>query len=274
MILIFDTFGGLCNQMYDIHCGINFCIHNNIKFSFRYCSFRRDYNLADFYNEKFEKLFDISNLINLENIKNLYINYDILNLTDENTYNLSGERAINLFTDNFKNEIFNINKEFIILKQFWSIYKFQSIIFDAYIYIKPSTKLVNLYNNIKSQLLINNDQYNFLHYRYESDFTNHFNIQVENLKSLILRIKNKYKNPYLKIYIATSNIINLIDLNDTEINSSIIYKNEFELLEYNYEEKAFIDYMIGLNANEIFGHSNSSFSYLLNNNKGTNNFYN
>ena len=31
MIIIFDTFGGLCNQFYDINCGINFCIINNIK---------------------------------------------------------------------------------------------------------------------------------------------------------------------------------------------------------------------------------------------------
>ena len=54
MIVIFDTFGGLCNQMYDIQCGINFCIYNNIKFSFRYCSFRNT-NLTSWYNEKFTK---------------------------------------------------------------------------------------------------------------------------------------------------------------------------------------------------------------------------
>ena len=27
IILIFDTYGGLCNQMYDIINGINFCLH-------------------------------------------------------------------------------------------------------------------------------------------------------------------------------------------------------------------------------------------------------
>jgi hypothetical protein len=42
---------------------------------------------------------------------------------------------------------------------------------------------------------------------------------------------------------------------------------------YNYEEKAFIDYMIGLNSSEIYGHSKSSFSYMLNGIKGTNNYY-
>jgi len=57
MILIFDTFSGLCNQMYDIFYGINFCIINNINFTFRYCSFREK-NLVDWYNEKFEKLFN------------------------------------------------------------------------------------------------------------------------------------------------------------------------------------------------------------------------
>ena len=35
-IIIFDTFCGLCNQFYDIQKGINFCLKNNIKFTFRY----------------------------------------------------------------------------------------------------------------------------------------------------------------------------------------------------------------------------------------------
>lgn len=31
MILIFDTYGGLCNQFYDIITGINFCLKHQIK---------------------------------------------------------------------------------------------------------------------------------------------------------------------------------------------------------------------------------------------------
>jgi len=41
-IIIFDTYGGLCNQFYDIQNSINFCLKNNIKFTFRYASFRND----------------------------------------------------------------------------------------------------------------------------------------------------------------------------------------------------------------------------------------
>jgi hypothetical protein len=51
-IIILDTYSGLCNQFYDIICGINFGITNNIKFSFRYCSFRHT-NLTSWSNVEF-----------------------------------------------------------------------------------------------------------------------------------------------------------------------------------------------------------------------------
>ena len=70
-----------------------------------------------------------------------------------------------------------------------------------------------------------------------------------------------------------NNIKQLINTNDPEISDIILFKNDDELSEYNYEEKAFIDYMFGLNSNEIYGHKNSSFSHMLNGLKGTNNFY-
>ena len=40
MFLIFDTYAGLCNQMYDINAAINFCMINNIEFTFRYAALR------------------------------------------------------------------------------------------------------------------------------------------------------------------------------------------------------------------------------------------
>jgi hypothetical protein len=82
-----------------------------------------------------------------------------------------------------------------------------------------------------------------------------------------------FKNPNLKIYIATSNIRELINLNDSELRNIIISKNENKLLDYNFEEKAFIDYMFGLNSTEVFGHSKSSFSHMLNSFKNTSNYY-
>ena len=270
MIVVFDTFGGLCNQFYDIHCGVNFCIINNIRFSFRYCSYRNK-ELVSWYNKKFDNLFDMSFL---KKYNTLYINYDNLKLNTENTYNYEGERAILLFTKDFLNQLKNIKKEFIILKQFWAVYNFQKIVDNIIPFILPSKNLVDIYNKIKNKIMdVTKEQYNFIHYRYEKDFTSHFNIKVQKLKPLILKLKHKFRNPNLKIYIATSNIHELIDLNDNELRDIIITKNENKLENYNFEEKAFIDFMFGINSHEVFGHSKSSFSNILNNVKNTSNFY-
>lgn len=273
MILIFDTFSGLCNQMYDIFYGINFCIINNINFTFRYCSFREK-NLVDWYNEKFEKLFDSSFLKKYE----LYVDYNTIenNINEYNSFNLNCERCITIFKndDDIFEQLKNINKEYIILKQFWSIAgnKIQEVE-QLYPLLLPSNILMDVYNTIKIKILNTDEQYNFIHYRYEQDFINHFKCNVEYLKPLILNIKQKFKNPNLRIYIATSNITKLIDLNDPELNNMILTKNEDELTKYNFEELAFIDYMFGLNSNEVFGHSKSSFSHMLNNLKRQNNYY-
>ena len=272
MIIIFDTYSGLCNQFYDINCGINFCLINNIQFSFRYCSFRED-NLVNWYNQQFDTLFNLENLKKIISFSNLYVDYESLHLTNENTFNMVGLTSIQLFTDNFLDEIKNIDKEFIILKQFWATYKFKQITMDMNMHILPSERLMNVYNQLKTSIINNDEPYNFLHYRYEHDFTSHFNLQIEDLKSLILRIKNSFKNPHLKMYVATNNIKKLININDPELSNIILFKNDDDLNGYNYEEKAFIDYMFGLNSNEIFGHTNSSFSCMINSLKGTNNYY-
>lgn len=269
-IVIIDTYSGLCNQFYDINCGINFCIINNIKFSFRYCSFRNP-NLMSWYNAEFNKLFDTSLLKKYEN---LYVEFENIHLTDENTYNLKGDYANILFTSDYLNEIVSIPKDYVVLNQFWAVYKFTSIVDNVFSQIRPSKRLMELYDNIKNQLLQTNEQYNCIHYRYEADFTSYFNITIENLKDIILRIKPRFKNPNLRIYIATSNINEVIDLNNPEISELIFTKNIDGLKDYNFEELAFIDYMFGLNANEISGHRISSFSHMLNDNKGTNNYYN
>ena len=70
--------------------------------------------------------------------------------------------------------------------------------------------------------------------------------------------------------LGTSNRIK----HSNEMNSGL----EGESLQYianlNFEEKAFIDFMIGKNAQEVYGHNKSSFSLLLNFIKNTNNYYN
>jgi hypothetical protein len=64
-------------------------------------------------------------------------------------------------------------------------------------------KYIEIKNNI-----IGDEPYNFIHYRYEKDFTDYFKLNVESLDILIDKIK--FKNNNLKTFIATSNIKNLI----------------------------------------------------------------
>ena len=195
MIIIFDTNGGLCNQFYDICCGVNFCIINNIKFSFRYCTFRNK-NLTTWYTVDFNKLFST---ILFEKYKELYVEIKSINLTDDNTYNYDGIISPMLFTDNYLEEIKNISKEYIILKQFWSTYKFSKIVEDINQHILPSKRLVDLYEKIKNKLFPTNENYNFIHYRYESDFVNYFNLDIKSLENIIEEVKEKFSNPNLKI---------------------------------------------------------------------------
>jgi hypothetical protein len=269
-ILIFDTNAGLCNQFYDIVSGINFCLKYNIFFTFRYCSFRND-DLKTWYNQPFENLFDV----NLFNKYDLYVNYHSIkdNLTDNNCFNLNGDRLayFEFKSDDIFNQLTNLNKRYIVLKQFWPIYNFQDII-DNTIYnnILPSKHIMDKYIEIRNTL-VNEELYNFIHYRYEIDFTDFFKIKIENLDDLIQKIN--FKNNALQIYIATSNIKNLINLHDNKY-QNILYKDDELLLDFNYEERAFIDYMFGLNSVECYGHNMSSFSIMINNLKETNNYYN
>jgi hypothetical protein len=133
---------------------------------------------------------------------------------------------------------------------------------------------MELYHRIKNELLQQTEQYNCIHYRYERDFTNYFKVSVENLKDILSRIKPTFKRPELRIYIATSNLKEVIDLHNPEINQIIFTKNVDLLTEYNFEELAFVDYMFGIHANEVVGHNKSSFSHMLNNIKGTRKYYN
>jgi hypothetical protein len=267
VILIFDTYGGLCNQMYDIVNGINFCLKNNIFFTFRYCSFRNN-NLISWREEPFEKLFDL----NLLKKYKLYINYYSVkdDLTNDNCFNLNAKYvANNVFSkDNILNQLINLNKKYVVLKQFWALYAFRDFI-DNTIHrnILPSNHIMEKYIEIKNKIL-KDSSYNFIHYRYEIDFTSHFKCQVESLDNLINKLV--FKNNELNIYIATTNIKNLLDLENVKY-KNILYKNEDD--ELNFEEQTFIDFMIGLNSEEHYGHKKSSFSVMINNIKSTNNYY-
>ena len=339
MILIFDTFSGLCNQFMDINCAINFCLINNVKFSFRYCSFREN-DLISFNNKPFTELFNIDKIredkICKEKFNSLYINFDKLIIEENNTFNFNNtKRCIELFDNslNLLTQFENIKKKYIIMKQFWPIYNLKYD-FNIYKLIQPSLILLNYYNNIKSKLPKN---YNCIHYRFESDFCNYFKLKVDKLENLLCNYK--FKNTKIKTYIATSNIeqsinfdtiklkieygtnnnkidisnkfknINIIpkgDINryniigidpcqgivksifidgieyseNVEINLIDIRKNYYlykkfnnSLINLNYEQSAFIDFLICINSVEFVGHKKSSFSTTINQIKNTDNYY-
>lgn len=271
MILVFDTFGGLCNQMMDISSAINFCIEYNISFTFRECCFRNK-DLISWYPMKFSKLFDASFL---QNYSSLYIDFSYCNLTQYNTFNFDGKLVSRMFTCNFEQELQNVSQTYVILKQFSSVFDDSQTKINIYPSIRPSKRLLTLYTTIRDKLLQENEPYNCIHYRYESDFTRYFRLtNLESLESVLMRLKRRFANPNLKIYLATSNVTTILDVRNKRIANFILYKPEEALREYNYEELAFVDYMFGLHSQEIFGHSQSSFSNSLNRLKQTENYYN
>lgn len=269
MILIFDTYGGLCNQMYDIHCSINFCIIHQIYFTFRYSSFRNEGNLSQWHNVMFSELFDDSFIETP-----FYVQFTTLVIDEDNCHHYENNiRAIEWLDKErvLLPQLYRIEKKYIILKQFWAIYsKFQTEI-NFYEKITPCLKLFKLFKNIKQNLP---KKYNYIHYRYEDDFIEHF--QITNHPKLCDLIRNiPFCKKKLKTYVACYNITNLprkyIDKPIHEY-KRVLYKKD-NYIDLNFEEQAFIDFLIGKEANEIYGHSKSSFSWLLNSSKQTNNYY-
>jgi len=279
MILIFDTFSGLCNQILDIQCAIHFCTTNHYTFTFRFCCFRNKDNIKLFFDQPFGRLFNkktfstYSTYIDFETIKK--------DINPNNTFNYQNKRAIEIFKN--ENEVINhlkhMKSKYIILKQFFSINNFKHQLQKYYLKIKPNNNLFTIFLHIKKKLLP--PKYNYIHFRYETDFTDFFKTKdIYSIDSLLKRLK--FKNNQLKIYIACSNIKKLskthLLINDLYSYKNILFKDDFIIqnnLDYmNFEELAFIDFLIGINSCEIYGHKKSSFSSLLNSFKKTNNYYN
>jgi len=280
MILIFDTSCGLCNQLLDIQSAISFCNQNKLNFTFRNCSLRNTKNLKLFFKQPFNKLFDDKLFYTFDN----YEKYSLIekNININNTYNLIKEkRSIELFKS--ENELLNFiennnNYEYIILPQFFAISDFSKQPKKYYIKIKPNPKLFSIFMNLKKHLLPN--KYNFIHFRYEDDFTSYFKIKhIQSIDSLLRNLD--FKDKTLKTYIACSNLKKLSKTayltNDIYSYKNIVFKDdrfqEYNIHHLNFEEKAFIDLLIGVNSEEIYGHSKSSFSSMLNMFKNTNNYY-
>jgi len=275
MLLIFDCYSGLCNQFYDIQCAVNFCLHFHIPFTFRYACFRT-MNVEKFITCDFEQLFDETYFHEFD----LYIPWKWLQLDKEDIYNEDGKL---LCKDIFEQDnpsslaiyetLKKLENRAIVLKQFWNCYKFEHQYELVYPRLKPCAKLQSIYETIKKELGLENGKYNFLHYRHEVDFLNHFKItKLENINDLLNQ--TLFRENDLKIYVATTNLRKLIT--EEEHYNKIVFKEEdHELIEnLNFEERAFVDYLFGLHSIEVCGHSNSSFSHMLNNSKLSCNYYN
>jgi len=299
MILIFDTGGGLCNQIRDIESAIHFCIYYKIKFTFRYASFRDKNNLFNFYYVPFKDLF---NSKYYETITDLYIDYDnirkikpektgIFSFTynqdtwKNDTYNKSmnkyefSKRHIGMCKDYINviiTQLYQMNKKFIMMgSAFWTLYDSNINILSLPLDIKPSQIILQRFDKIITKNKLINNNFNFLHYRYEPDMknlvVNDYKLEFicPSIKELINQIP--YKNKKLPLYLASSNVENLVkDIN----NNLIVYKKNKYINDLNFEQCAFIDLLIGKMAVEIYGFSHSSFSMFLNKFKGTTNYYN
>ena len=276
MILIFDTFGGLCNQILDIQCAIHFSIFNQYSFTFRFCSFRNKDNIKLFFDQPFCKLFNKKKF----SIYSNYIDYEIIkkDINTNNTFNYQNKKAIEIFKN--ENEVINhlkhMKSKYIILKQFFAIKNFKHQLQKYNFKIKPNNHLFTIFLHLKKNILPS--KYNYIHFKYENN--NFFNSCVYSIDSLLKRLN--FKNNQLKIYIACSNIKILsktyLLINDIYSYKNILFKDDFIIqnnLNYlNPEELAFIDFLIGINSCEVFGHKKSLFSSLLNNFKQSNNYYN
>ena len=276
MILIIDTYGGLCNQMMDIKSVISFCSKYNIEFTFRNASLRKT-NLINWFDISFCELFDTDFLIG----NKLYVSYDkiIKNINDVNTFNYKNNFAINIFdktnNDQLHIKLLDINKEYIILRQFWALFNWDENFNMGNLIFLPNKKIMNIYNECKNNMNLVNNSYNVIHFRYENDFKQYFGINESEL--ILQEIYNKinFKNEY-PIYIATDttnmNKDTLIYINYKFLTKDMFLNENYPNL--NYEEKAFIDFMISLNACELYGHNKSSFSVTLNTIKNSSNYYN
>ena len=266
-ILILDTASGLCNQMKDIETFASFCIANKYRFSFRYCCFRNS-NLTTFYYVDFQSLFDVSSFKKLPK----YSYYSELDF--------KGGKTLNAWPPSIKTSLEAIDflksvegkYSHIFIPQFWPLFDYENSKIHSDIKIEPSKKIKEFFLGLKSRLP---ERYNFLHYRYEHDFLEHFKIddrEIINTNFPALIQKNIFKKN-LPIYLSCSSPLNVLKNIPAKDRKNIFYNDETSLHDFNFEESAYIDYLVGEASDEVVGHSRSSFSQRLSQSKNTSSYY-
>lgn len=287
MILIFDTIGGLSDQIKDITSIFHFCNEHQFTFTFRNATSRPIEDPTIFTVYPFHNLFDTTSFLYNKH----YILYDSIknDINNDNTYDFHKDKIkgktfnckykeyLQNIRENIVDIISSCDKEFIIMGgSFWSynIYQYNEEIINN---IKPSAKILDKYNEIIQKM--DCSMFNFIHYRYEEDW----DILLKKLNKVYIRpilddiINHVPFKQNLPIYICTSCIETLYDkkwlLYPLSSYSNILYKEKDMMIGFNYDECGYVDFLIGKNAQEIYGFSRSGFSRNLNALKKTKNYY-
>jgi len=270
-VLVLDAYGGLCNQMMDIDSLVKYATQNSLRFAFQHCSLR-DPSLTSWSSAPFDTLFDEENLQELPG----YLSCHELLLKGGKTWNSEGKRLIQLIKNSKEVIELAMNYDCLFIKQGWPVLGFPEIGLDLTQRIKPSLHIQTEYAKLRLNLP---EKYNFLHYRYEHDFISYFSAESPaNTFPILQEIldANLFSNTGIPIYIAASGLANLpkshLKREITE-HKNILFTNEKKIKDFNFEASAYLDFLIGEQAVEVFGHSRSSFSHRLNNLKNSSNYY-
>jgi len=294
-ILIFNLSGGFTDMQKNWISIMLFTKQYNYKFTIKYCTARPQsssnsiryiidkeiienkykYDVKNLFNEKTFKI--MNNYISFENIKN--------DICQENTFDFYEKyKCCEIFENknilkNYKDILNEIDTKYIYVGDhfyFYAGYNIGNILYtkDFNDTLIPSDRIINAYNNFISN---KNEKYNFIHFRYERDmicYCNNIKQSIDYTLENVINLKT-FKNNNLNIYIATSDIEDFYNKKLLK-NPIDTYKNLFynqNKMNY-FDENAFIDFLIGINSEEILGFSHSGFSTVLNKLKNTENYYN
>jgi ubiquinone/menaquinone biosynthesis C-methylase UbiE/GT2 family glycosyltransferase len=271
VVLILDSYSGLCNQMMDIESLVGFAVENQYRFCFRHSSSRNP-DLVSWTPSEFGSLFDENQYHDMPG----YLCWRKIRLKSGEVWNSDGRRLIELIKTSEELHKIAYEYNFLVIKQGWPVLGFPKTGFDLGLKIKPSKRILSKYKSIRDKLPQN---YNFLHYRYEHDFTSHFSAEnPENSFPILQKILDAklFSDTDIPIYIAASGLATLPKSHlrgDIREQKNILFTDEKKIDDFNFEAAAYLDFLIGEQAVEVFGHSRSSFSHRLNNIKKSKNYY-
>jgi hypothetical protein len=115
-----------------------------------------------------------------------------------------------------------------------------------------------------------------LHFRYEHDFVNFFSKSntITHFPHLLdILTADLFEDNTLPLYVAASNVQLVLSNLPSGNSKNIIFTDEKKIIEFNFEESAYLDFLVANFSEQVFGHSRSSFSYAINKQKRTTNYY-